>query len=137
MRKFLIVTIAIIGFGIAANAQSPEDIARRFLTAFFQGDVPTMKSLSMSKDGADYKPSPYQNSIKCDKVQLTQDDRNRGIKTLKSATFKITSGDKYKSSLITVRLFVGSDKYGMAVWLGEINGTWKVTTFGDLNDSSY
>jgi uncharacterized membrane protein YvbJ len=127
MKIVFLIIVAIIGFGISANAQSSESVARKFCTAVYSKDMVKAKSF-MTSEGARRTP---------DKMSLTDEECRILLNKLNKAAVKIIKNE-YSSSIVTVRFYDPNyaylDKKGRwfccSIGLFNDNGTWKVTEYG-------
>ncbi|MDR1554364.1 MAG: hypothetical protein LBS69_13030 [Prevotellaceae bacterium] len=127
MKKKLMILVALIGFGICANAQSPENVARKFCTAVFNKDMVKAKSFMTIEDA---RRTP-------DKMSFSYEEGRMLLSKLNNASFKIIKNE-YTDKIVTVRYYDSKLEYlaknnrwlCCSIELANNNGNWQVTSYG-------
>lgn len=128
IKKLLFIITALVGMCSCVNAQSPENVARRFCEAVYNKDMVKAKSY-MTTESAERTP---------DKMSLTDEECMIYLNKLHRARVKIIENE-WTPSIVTVRFYDPDyeylDKRGRwfccAVELVEVRtNTWKVSDYG-------
>jgi hypothetical protein len=122
MKKIFLILTAVLFVALAANAQTPENVARQFLTALYSGDVTTMMKCLTEEDEKIAARHTWKGDaenlakLNNSEVQVFDSDYSSSIKIVRFYYPKRDTSKKNNESFASVSLVQQKGIWKVAEW---------------------